>query len=68
MKLVYLSILLLFISKAAEIEADSHNHAKHKAHAKSGHKAKAKHHHKKDVDAQDIDLMQMLGDPDSDAL
>lgn len=52
MKLLYITLLLVLL-QASNVDADSHNHAKHKAHAKSAHKAK--HHHKKDAD--DIDLM-----------
>lgn len=65
MKLITLS-LLLAASEASEVDADSHNHAKHKSHQKSGHKAK--HHHKKDLDAENEDLMQVLSDPNNDPL
>lgn len=66
MKLVHLSLLLAASAEAAD--ADSHNHAKHKSHqkVKSGHKAK--HHHKKDIDAENEDLMQVLADPNNDPL
>ena len=68
MKLVHLSLLLAASAEAADVEADSHNHAKHKSHqkVKSGHKAK--HHHKKDLDAENEYLMQVLSDPNNDPL
>lgn len=65
MKLLNIALMLLVVN-AAEAEADSHNHAKHKSHQKSTHKAK--HHHKKDVNAENDDLMQVLSDPNSDPL
>lgn len=69
MKLLQITLLLLVVSelRAANVDADSHNHAKHKSHAKSSHKAK--HHHKKDLDSGiDEDLMQVFADPNSDPL
>jgi hypothetical protein len=65
MKLLPITLLLLVSElHAADTEADSHNHAKHKSHATH----KAKHHHKKDLDAENDDLMQVLADPNSDPL
>ena len=68
MKILQITLLLLIVSelRAAEIEADSSNHAKHKSHQKSTHKAK--HHHKKDLDSENADLMQVLADPNNDPL
>lgn len=68
MKLLQITLLLLTASelRAADVEADSSNHAKHKSHAKSSHKAK--HHHKKDLDSENDDLLQVLSDPKNDPL
>ena len=63
MKLLHLSLLL---AAADAADADSHQHAKHKSSHKSAHKAK--HHHKKDLDAENEDLMQILADPNNDPL
>jgi hypothetical protein len=68
MKLLQITLLLLLSSelRAANINADSHNHAKHKSHAKSSHKSK--HHQKKDLDSENDDLLQVLADPKNDPL
>ena len=59
--------MLAASAEAADVEADAHNHAKHKSHQKSKLAHKAKHHHKKD-DAENEDLMNVLTDPNNDPL
>ena len=63
MKLLQITLLLLIAPElhAADITADSQNHAKHK---KSSHKGK--HHHKKDLDAKNEAEPNTDHDPLSD--